>query len=121
MHVARWIIFALSLFQGVWLVFDGVRALTVGDYVTATSGPWAGQLGPWSKIVSAVGLNPRGTPVKLLHVFCGAGWLIAAVCVAANVSCARWVALTFGLCTLWYLPIGTAGSAVVLFLLWYFR
>src|SRR4051794_12026405 len=108
MPAAKWIIFAIALFQGAWLVFDGVRALTVGDYVTAKSGPRPGQLGPWSKIASAVGLNPRGTPVKVLHALCGFAWLVAAVCVIANVSVAWWVALICSVCTLWYLPIGTA-------------
>ena len=34
-------------------------ALVKGDYVTPKSGPYAGQLGPWSNVVSAS--NPRAT------------------------------------------------------------
>jgi hypothetical protein len=117
MHVVKWIVVVLGALQGGWLLFDGVRALTVGDYVTATSGPRAGQLGPWSKIVAAVGLEPRGTPVKLLHVGCGIAWLVAAICFAIGTSFAWWLTLVCAVCTLWYLPIGTVASLVVLGLL----
>jgi hypothetical protein len=41
--------------------YDGSRALIVGDYVTPKSGAYAGQLGPWAKLVAAVGIEPRST------------------------------------------------------------
>ena len=66
MHWLKWILLALALLQGGWLVFDGTRALVVGDYVTPRSGVWAGQLGPWSRVLFAVGLEPRGRVVKCL-------------------------------------------------------
>ena len=34
-------------------------ALIAGDYVTPSKGQYAGQLGPWARLVSAVGLEPR--------------------------------------------------------------
>jgi hypothetical protein len=113
----KWIIIALAMLQGAWLVFDGVRAFTVGDYVTATSGPRAGQLGPWSKIVAAVGFEPRGMPVKLLHVGCGVAWMVAGTCFALGATFAWRLVLVCAVCTLWYLPIGTVASLIVLGLL----
>jgi hypothetical protein len=62
----------LALAPGSWMGFDGIRALTVGDYVTPRTGPYAGQLGPWRLVVGAVGLDPRGTPMKLGFVAFGA-------------------------------------------------
>jgi len=38
----------LAAVEAGWMLFDGSRALIVGDYVTAKSGPYAGQLGPWT-------------------------------------------------------------------------
>lgn len=52
---------ALALIESGWMAFDGMRALLVGDYVTPRSGPYAGQLGPWARLVSAVGIEPRST------------------------------------------------------------
>lgn len=57
---------ALALFEAGWMAFDGVRALATGDYVTPSSGPYAGQLGPWSQVVSAVGIPPRSTAMKAI-------------------------------------------------------
>jgi hypothetical protein len=113
----KWVVVVLAALQGGWLLFDGVRALTVGDYVTASDGPRAGQLGPWSRIVSAVGLEPRGTPVKLLHVTLGIAWLATAVCFVIGTTFAWRMTIVVAICTLWYLPIGTVASAVVIGLL----
>ena len=77
MRALNWIVLALALFQGGWLCFDGSHALLLGDYVTPRSGPGAGQLGPWARLVSAVGLDPRSTTIKCLHLFLGIAWLLA--------------------------------------------
>jgi hypothetical protein len=117
MQTLKWAVLALTLLQGGWLAFDGTRALTIGDYVTPTSGPRAGQLGPWSRIVSALGLNPRSTFIKCLHVALGVAWLAALIIFAARPATGWWVVLGCSLATLWYLPMGTALSAAVIILL----
>jgi len=113
----RWIIIALSLIQGAWLLFDGSRALISGDYTTPSSGPHAGQLGPWAQVVSALGINPRSTGMKVIHVLLGAAWLVAAILAVLQTGGHRWLLLGCSLASLWYLPIGTVFSAVVLILL----
>lgn len=113
----KWIILVLALFQGGWLVFDGGRALMTGDYLTPTSGPHAGQLGAWSQIVSAVGLEPRSTFIKCVHVLLGAAWIIGLIAFAKRPASGWWVFLYCGVATLWYLPIGTFVSIIVLALL----
>ncbi len=57
----------LAALEAGWMMFDGMRALIVGDYVTPKKGPYAGQLGPWSKLVSAIGLAPRSTLI-FMHI-----------------------------------------------------
>jgi hypothetical protein len=117
MQAMKWIVLALALLQGGWLMFDGGRALITGDYVTPTSGPRAGQLGPWSRIVSAVGLEPRGTFIKCLHPCLGMAWLIGLVAFAMRPASGWWFFLCCAVATLWYLPIGTFVSLIVLALL----
>jgi hypothetical protein len=107
MHWTAWTIVALSLLLGGWMSFDGVRALTLGDYVTPRSGEYAGRLGPWANLLQGVGIEPRSTGVKVAHVAIGVAWLAAAVCVIANVSTWRWVVAACSIASLWYLPFGT--------------
>lgn len=40
-----------------WMVFDGSRALLLGDYVTPAAGPYAGELGPWADVMRAIGID----------------------------------------------------------------
>src|SRR2546426_9243965 len=96
MHTLKWIVLALALFQGGWLTFDGGRALIVGDYVTPASGPRAGRLGAWSRVVSAVGFEPRSTFIKCLHLFLGIAWLIALVVLVVRPASGWWVAFCCG-------------------------
>ena len=94
MHWTGYVVVVLVIFNAGWMLFDGTRALIVGDYLTPRTGDRAGRLGPWARVVSAVGLDPRSTPVKLAFVVYGAAAL-----------------------GLWYLPVGMAINAVVLVLL----
>lgn len=68
MEWLRWVVVVLALVEGGWLAFDGTRAFVVGDYVTPGSGPHAGRLGPWSSVVSTVGIEPRSDLMKAIHV-----------------------------------------------------
>jgi hypothetical protein len=112
MHIVRILVLLLALSEAGWMTFDGTRALTVGDYVTANSGPRTGELGPWHYVVSAVGIAPRSTLMKSIFVVYGATWLIV---IAAFVLGAPWAwtaMLVAAASALWYLPIGTVSSAL---------
>ncbi len=107
----------LALVEGLWMTFDGTRALTVGDYVTRSSGPRAGELGPWSRVVAAVGIPARSTAMKLIFVAYGLSWLVIAMAFLLH---ARWAWLAMfvaSVTTLWYLPIGTLFGLIQLMLL----
>jgi len=54
MNGIKWIIVGLMVLSAGWMTFDGARAFIVGEYVTLSSGEYAGQLGPWAKLVEAV-------------------------------------------------------------------
>ncbi len=107
MHWTGWIVVVLALFVGGWFVFDGARALVVGDYVTPKTGQYAGQLGPWSKVVSAIGIDPRSTLMKTIFVAYGLLWLTVIVCFILGLKWAWWAMLIAAVGSLWYLPFGT--------------
>jgi hypothetical protein len=109
----RWPVAVLAAVDAGWMVFDGSRALIVGDYVTADGG----RLGPWASVVSAAGIDPRGTGMKVFFVGYGVLWLVA---VGGYLTRRRWgrPAVAAGAAgSLWYLVAGTASSTVQLVLL----
>ena len=112
-----WIVIAIASQLGGWLTFDGSRAFILGDYVTPSSGPYAGQLGPWSKVVSAVGIEPRSTLMKSIHAALGLLWLAMAVCFAMRLPWAWWGLLGCSVATLWYLPFGAVLGVIQIALL----
>ena len=118
MNWMRWVVFVRVRLNAAWMAFDGTRALISGDYVTAASGKNAGQLGPWSGLVTAVGLQPRSTLVKALIAIFGVAMLLMATCFALRLAWARTGLLVLAILGLWYLPFGTiTGAIVILFLL----
>jgi len=112
-----WVVIVLALVEAGWLTFDGTRALVVGDYVTPKSGPHAGQLGPWSKVVAAAGIEPRSTLMKSFHLGLGAAWLVVIACYAMRMPWARPGMLVCAVLGLWYLPVGTVLSVLQIVLL----
>ena len=114
MRVIRGCIVFLALGPGLFMTFDGLRALVVGDYVTPTTGPFAGQLGPWSGVVSAVGVAPRSETMKMVFVIFGVAWLSAATGFLLRARRSAGALAVLAVATLWYLPIGTLVSSLVL-------
>jgi hypothetical protein len=117
MHWIGYIIVLLAVIEGGWLAYDGGRALVVGDYITPSSGRFAGQLGPWSKVVKAVGIEPRSTLMKSIHIVIGLAWLVMIVCFLMRMPWAWWGMLACAIASLWYLPFGTLMSAIQIILL----
>ena len=100
-----------------WMLFDGARALITGEYITPQSGEFAGQLGPWSNLVRAVGIDPHSTWMKLIFIFYGLGMLTFVIGYVFHQPWARTGLLIAALLGLWYLPIGTLMNLLALILL----
>lgn len=116
-RVSSWLVVTLAGVEAGWMVFDGTRALVVGDYVTPTSGEHRGELGPWTGLVEAVGIEPRSTTMKLIFVAYGGTWLAV---VGAYVRGRPWAPrgmLAAAAGSLWYLWIGTVSGLIQLGLL----
>jgi hypothetical protein len=117
MNARRWIILGLVAFTAGWMLFDGSRALITGDYGTPQEGKYAGQLGPWAVLVTAVGIEPRSTLMKLIFVGYGLTALSLAVCFARGMAWARAGLIAVCVLGLWYAPFGTLTNAISLILL----
>ena len=113
-----WTVVVLAFIQGAWMSFDGSRALTKGDYVTPKKGEYAGQLGPWAALVTALGIDPRSGFMKSLFVVYGVAWQVGAVLFFLKVSWAWWFLMALAVGSLWYLPVGTLISLVQIGLLY---
>ena len=112
-----WIVVLLGITAAGWMTFDGSRAFLVGDYVTPTSGKYAGQLGPWTHVVEAVGLEPRSTEMKAIFVAQGSLGLVLLIWFCTRRRAARWALVLWCLSIVWYLPFGTLIAVVDLLLL----
>lgn len=117
MHWTGWIVVVLMTINAGFMAFDGFRALIVGDYITPSSGEYAGQLGPWSKLVEAVGIKPRSTLMKVLFVGYGLITLLTLIAFILQLSWSWWAVLAMAVLGLWYLPFGTIINLISVILL----
>lgn len=117
MHMTGWIGTGLATVVGCWLLFDGSRAIVTGTYVTPKSGKYAGQLGPWSHWIKAIGLDPVSLPVELLHIVSGLALLVGVVLLWTTPTLGWWVMLGASILGLWYLPWGSILLAITITLL----
>ena len=121
MRYLRLVLIFLALLNAGWMTFDGTRALVVGDYVTPKSGRYAGQLGPWARGVSAIGIEPRSTFMKSVFVVYGATWLVIIGCYIIRRRTASGPMLFAAAGSLWYYPVGTAASLIQMMILAFFE
>ena len=112
-----WIVLLLAVIEAGWLAFDGSRAFILGDYMTPASGEYAGQLGPWADLVSSIGIEPRSTLMKSIHIGLGLAWLFTCAAFARRLPWAWRGMLICAIASLWYLTIGTLLSAIQIVLL----
>lgn len=117
MSPLHWIVVALAVIEAGWLAIDGGRAFVVGEYIIPKSGPYADQLGPWSTVVSAVGIEPRSVLMKSIHVGLGSAWLLIAAGYVLGLPWAWCGMLAGAVLSLWYLPFGTLLSLIQIVLL----
>lgn len=117
MVILKWLIVIASVINFGYMSFDGSRGLIVGDYLRPESGEHAGQLGQWSNIVEAIGINPESNTMKTIFLVWGIFGLILAVSFAMEVRGSSKYLLVLSAASLWYLLPGTVLSLVQVILL----
>ena len=113
----KWIVAIVAANVAGFMLFDGLRAFIVGDYLRPSSGEYSGQLGPWAGLVSALGIDPLSSLMKGIFVGIGASWLVVIVAFLLERRWAWKAMMGFAVGTLWYLTIGTAWSLFAIALL----
>jgi GNAT superfamily N-acetyltransferase len=109
-----WLLTALVVLTGGWMTFDGAYALITGDFVTPSSGEYAGQLGPWAAIPRAFGLQPRSLGVKTIIAVFGVAYLVALGLFLLHLRGAWLLLVCLTGVVLLYLPFGTLAGLAVL-------
>jgi hypothetical protein len=101
----------LALVNGGYMTVDSIHRFVFGDLIRI-----GGQLGPWSGIVSAVGIDPLAMgPVFLVL---GVAYLVSGVTLVRGHPWGRPLVTIMAAATSWYLVFGTISSVFQLTLLW---
>jgi hypothetical protein len=117
MAAIKWIVVVLVLLNAGYMVVDGARALITGSYITPSSGEYAGQLGPWTKLVAAVGIQPSSALMKWIFIVYGMAWLTLLIFFLKGEPWAPAAMLAAAIGSLWYLWMGTVNSLLQVVLL----
>jgi len=115
--IIKWVVVFLAVLNFGYMTFDGSRALIKGDYIRPRSGTHAGQLGPWSKLVAKIGINPESRTMKVIFLTWGIAGLIITICFVLKINWAPNALIVINILSLWYLVPGTISSALQIALL----
>ncbi len=115
--ILKWIITILAFVNAGYMTYDGAKALITGDYIRPKTGEYAGQLGPWTKLVEKIGIDPMSIFMKSIFVFYGIAGLIITIAFAFNVPWSWKAMLIYNICSGWQLFFGTANSVLQIILL----
>ena len=99
----------LSILAGLFMIADGAKALVSGRYFAP-----GGQIGPWETAVRAIGISPFSPAMKAAFVILGAAYILSAIAYAFYRPGSRVYLAAVAVLTLWYLPVGTVISIIVL-------
>jgi hypothetical protein len=103
------VVIILSLLNGGFMLADGIYVLINGKYI----GPE--KPGPWANIFQLFNIDVfKLGPMFMLF---GLAWLCFTATYISNFDCAFTFGLIMCILTLWYLPVGTIFSLIILVLL----
>ncbi|MBN9298861.1 MAG: hypothetical protein J0I41_17815 [Filimonas sp.] len=105
----KWIIIALSFLNGGYMLADGLVVLTKGKFI----GPE--KPGPWAAIFNRFGVNVFA--LGPLFIIYGILWLGLSYLFLSGQPLAYSLGLFLSFFTLWYLPVGTLFSLIIILLL----
>lgn len=116
-NIIKWLIILMTALNFGYMSFDGSRGLILGDYLRPETGEYAGQLGPWTALVQAVGIAPESNTMKTIFLVWGVVGLVLSVSFAMEVRKSSTYLLILCVLSVWYLVPGTILSALSAILL----
>src|SRR4030095_13722334 len=103
------LITVLGLLNGGYMLLDGIYVILKGKYI----GPE--KPGPWANLFYKLGVDVfRLGPLFILF---GIAWLVFVFAIFTHQPFAYRLGIIISILTLWYLPVGTLLSVIVLLLL----
>ena len=120
-NILRLIVFLLALLNFGFMLYDGTRAITKGDYIRPRTGEYAGQLGPWHYAAEFVGIDPESSLMKGIFVGWGIAGLVLAVLFVMGKRHMAAAMMLMCFLTLWYLVPGTIMCVFMIIILQYLR
>ncbi len=103
------VVLLLAFLNGAYMLLDGVYVILKGKYIGPEKpGPWASLFEKWQ--VDVFKLGP-------LFIVFGLAWLTWIYAFWNQLAWARGMGITLGVLTLWYLPVGTLFSIIIIVLL----
>ncbi len=99
------VVLLCAALNGGYMLLDGFYASATGNYI-------GGTLGPWAALVRLAGIDPRSYAMHGIFIVYGIAWFAA---IAFYLARRRAAIAAMALFTLWYVPLGTALSLIVLF------
>ena len=115
--IIKWVVVFLAVMNFGYMAFDGGRALVTGDYIRPRSGAYAGQLGPWTKIVIKAGIEPESITMKVIFLVWGLTGLAITAGFILKMHWATNGLIIINILSLWYLIPGTISSTLQIVLL----
>jgi len=101
----------LGLLNGGYMLIDGIYVLLKGKYIGPEKpGPWAGLF--YKLNIDVFKLGP-------LFIFFGIMWLTWLFALWTNQSWSYLFGIIISILTLWYLPVGTLFSLIILLILFF--
>ena len=111
--VIKIIVIFMALLNGLWMILDGFHVVLTGKYF----GPE--KPGPWSNILSLIGIDPYkfGVPFIIFGIL----WLTGIMGLNFHQQWAWILCILISILTLWYIPLGTLFSIIFLILVLAFK
>ncbi|HKP68519.1 MAG TPA: hypothetical protein VJV05_04495 [Pyrinomonadaceae bacterium] len=102
----KYLVIVLASIQGLWMLADGIYVIANGKYI----GPE--KPGPWALLFERTGIDV----FKLgpMFVLFGLAWLVFVGAFFGEATWARLFGIVLSVLSLWYLPVGTLLSIIVL-------
>jgi len=103
-RVLRYVCGVLAFALGTYMIVDASHAFLHGSYITPSSGPYAGQLGPWAGVVRAMHIDPLS--MRWAFLILGVAWIVHSFFIGLDRRSKR-ATITLAVLSLWYVPAGT--------------